>query len=310
MKKIKVVIFGGAGFVGNSIVKLIDKKKYEVVVFDNLSTGFVSNLEDIDEFEFVTGDIRKECDVDNVLNEAEIVYHLAALTSVEESFYKSELYYENNVYGTHNIVRGMLKNKVRKIIYSSSSAVYGEVLANGYDENFLPNPNNIYGLTKLDGEYIIKIYAINEGLEYTILRYQNVYGPKQSFDSDYCSVIPLFINNALNEKVLKIYGDGEQRRDFVYVEDIANANILSMNSGANETFNVATGELLSINYLAEKIKQIVNKKIKIEHYPPRKGDDLGSVVDTSRIKDELKWSPQTTFEQGLLKTYNYYAGKN
>ncbi|MDD5155679.1 MAG: NAD-dependent epimerase/dehydratase family protein, partial [Candidatus Omnitrophica bacterium] len=235
----------------------------------------------------------------------EYVFHLAAATSVEESFARPKFYVENNVYGTINLLSWALKNKVKKIAYAGSGAVYGNVKEGTLmKETLIPAPNSVYGLTKLDAEHLLNIYRLNFGLPCVILRYFNVFGEGQDYSSAYASVIPKFIYLALQGKDLTVYGSGRQTRDFIHIEDVAAATVLAMEKGSG-IYNVATGRQMSVNVIARELLGRIKTKSRIVYLPPVPGDSLKDMGCNKRVV-ALGWRERAPFSARLEQTLRWY----
>ena len=288
---LKFLITGGAGFIGSHIAeKLIKQDRGEVVVFDNLSVGQKENIPQ--GCQFIQGDIRNKTEITKAIGGVDIIFHDAAFVSIRKSFDKLEEEFENNCLGTLNVLRAAEKNKVKKIIFASSMAVYGQPEKLPVSENHKTQPNSPYGLSKLRGEIYCQIFAKNTGLKYTILRYFNTYGIKQT-PSDYVGVTTIFINQALNQKPMTIFGDGKQTRDFVWVEDIAEANLLAAFSDKQGIYNIGSGNQISINELAVGIKKELGGEIVYQEAPGGEIDHIEA--DISKAQKELAYQPKGDF---------------
>ena len=299
----KILVIGGAGFIGSHVVECLMEHNCQVLVYDNLSTGKKGNLPE--GARLVVADIMDVENLERKISEVDYVIHLAALTSVEESLHHPERYFEVNLLGTLNILKSSVRYKIKKVIYSSSSSVYGSVEDGPSHEGMHPNPSNPYGLTKLNGEDLLKLYNQMYGLSFVALRYYNVFGERQNFNSDYASVIPIFINRALRNQDLMIYGDGYQTRDFIYVKDVARANWLALKGGFG-IYNVSTMKEHSILDLAHKILAFTGAENSITFEKPLLGDDRRALGNNKLIKRELGWGPQDVFDSNLRKVIDYY----
>jgi UDP-glucose 4-epimerase len=293
----KYVVTGGAGFIGSHITKKLVEEGHNVVVIDNLNTGKEENLESIKEkIEFVKGSILDIKLLDRLTENVDGVFHQAALASVQDSFSKPEEYHNVNVIGTENILKLAIKNNF-KVVYASSSSIYGnpkEIPTKELDEK---NPINPYAETKLKKEELAKEYARN-GVRVIGLRYFNVFGKGQS--KEYAGVLKLFLEQIRNKLPPKINGDGTQSRDFVYVGDVVNANIMSMNSEINhEFFNVGTNSSITILDLAKTI--IKSSKLNLEPIfgPALPGDVHKTIANIDLIKEKLGWEPTIILEEWI-----------
>ena len=295
----KFAVTGGAGFVGNNIVRLLVSKGYSVVVIDNLHTGKKENLDDIfEKIEFYQTDIRNYDEIEKILKNVDGVFHEAALTIVQESFDKREEYFDVNVKGTENIFKIAKKFK-KKVVYASSSSIYGDSKQIPIKENSDRNPINPYGQTKLDDEFLAEKYS-NSGLEVIGLRYFNIFGKGQT--GSYAGVITQFMRKLNEQKPPIIFGDGTQIRDFIHVSDIAEANLSAMLSKTNSGFfNVGTGVGTKIKDLAKIMIKIFNEKFEPNYHDSLKGDVKISQADISKSQDLLNWKYSIGVEDGLEK---------
>ena len=297
----KFVITGGAGFIGSHIAKHLVEKNHDVVVVDNLSRGRLENLSKIKEqIEFKKMDILDFDSLKDVISNSDGIFHQAALTSVPESFLQKEKYYNVNVKGTENIFK-LAKEFEKKVVYASSSSIYGNTTIIPIQENFERNPINPYGVTKLDDEKLAEKYH-NLGVSIIGLRYFNVYGVGQT--NDYAGVITKFINQInLNQSPI-IFGDGSQTRDFISVEDVAKANLLSMESNTDFSFlNIGTGISTSVKTLAEVMIELSGKTLEISYDDLPLGDVKESLADTSLAKKLINWNYNTFLKNGLKKFF-------
>lgn len=303
-KDSKILVVGGAGFIGSCILRRLILKGYtNLLVFDNFSTGLRDSIPS--RCTVIEGDLRRREDLCLLPEDIDCVFHIAAATSVEESFIKPGFYLENNVTGTINLLRWISKTQVKKIIYASSSAVYGDVDAFVImKENLAPAPINYYALTKLDGEYLLHMWHKNYGLDFAIVRYFNVFGNGQDCTSSYASVIPKFIFAAMIGKDLTIYGTGGQTRDFIHVEEVAEATVIIMEK-AQGTYNVASAEQYDINTIANLILKYIKTNSQIVYLSPIPGDPMRD-NGCNRKLTQLGWSRKHTFEYWLQKTIRWY----
>lgn len=276
---------GGAGFIGSHIAVKLLARGIEVVVLDDLSVGKVDNIPK--NADFIKGDV---CDPEIVrkgLRGVDVVFHEAARVSIRDSFRGFVEDARANVMGTVNILKCMEGFGVKKFVYASSMAAYGDARNLPIDENHPLEPTSPYGVSKLASEKYILCFCKHLGVNPIILRYFNTYGPKQTF-SPYVGVITIFIQKLLRDEDLPIFGDGNQVRDFINVDDVARANLLAMDySGASQIFNVGTGVETSVNSLAQILKEIMEKPIEINYLPLQPGEPSSSVADVSLAKKEL-----------------------
>jgi UDP-glucose 4-epimerase len=293
----KYAVTGGAGFIGSHLIKSLLDQGHMVTAIDNLNTGKMNNLKPVlDKIDFVKGDIRDFELLRNEFRDVDGVFHEAALASVQESFSKEEEYNEVNVGGTENVLK-LAKEFGFKVVYASSSSVYGNPVKIPIVEKDPKNPINPYAQTKLDDEKIATRYA-NEGVRVIGLRYFNVFGEKQS--QAYAGVIKKFLKKARDGQAPTINGDGSQTRDFVYVGDVVQANILAMKSSVNhEFFNVGTGTTISVLELAELIIDAFGLSIKPVHGPELPGDVKITKADISLAKKLLDWQPKVDIRKWL-----------
>jgi len=298
---VKFVITGGAGFIGSHIAKHLVSKNHNVTIVDNLSRGRLENLSKIKEqIEFKKIDILDFNLLKEVISNSDGVFHQAALTSVPESFTQKEKYYNVNVNGTENIFK-LAKEFGKKVVYASSSSIYGNTTSIPIQENFKKNPINPYGVTKLDDEKLAEKYH-NLGVSIIGLRYFNVYGIGQT--NDYAGVITKFIDQINLNKSPIIFGDGTHTRDFISVEDVATANLLSMESNTDFSFlNIGTGISTSIKTLGEMMIDLSGKTLEISYDDLPLGDVKESLADVSLAKRLINWNYETSLKSGLKKFF-------
>jgi UDP-glucose 4-epimerase len=298
---VKFVITGGAGFIGSHIAKHLVHKNHHVTIIDNLSRGRLENLSDIkQQIKFKKMDILDFNSLKEVISDSDGIFHQAALTSVSESFIQKEKYHNVNVNGTENIFK-LAKEFEKKVVYASSSSVYGNTTLIPIRENFEKNPINPYGVTKLDDEKLAEKYH-NLGLSIIGLRYFNVYGIGQTID--YAGVITKFIDQIKQNKSPILFGDGSHTRDFISVEDIAKANLLSMESNIDFSFlNIGSGISTSIQTLAEVMIELSGKRLEISYDDLPLGDVKESLADVSLAKKLINWNYETSLKNGLKKFF-------
>ena len=301
----KVVVTGGAGFIGSNIVKEWVRRGAEVIVIDNMRSGYLENLEGVfDSIKLYRNSITERDVVFEAVEGADYIFNLAALVSVPESVEKIYETVEINTIGLINLLEAAKKFRCKKLVHSSSAAVYGKFPDIPSKESDLPRPVSPYAITKLDGEYYLDFYREEFNLPTVSLRYFNVFGEGQRPDSAYAAAIPAFTSRALKNKPLTIYGDGEQTRDFIYVSDVVTANILAAEKGEG-LYNVARGESTSVNHLVEMILKITNSSSEIIYENERAGDVKYSTADISRI-EEIGFSPSMDIYDGLVRTIEYF----
>lgn len=298
----KFVVTGGAGFVGNNIVRLLVSLGHNVLVIDNLHTGKKENLKGVlEKIQFHNIDIRDNEKMENILKDVDGIFHEAALTIVQESFIKQNEYFDVNVCGTENILK-IAKMYDIKVVYASSSSIYGNSEKMPIDEESSKNPINPYGETKLQDEVIAEKYS-KKGVKVIGLRYFNIFGKGQT--GSYAGVITQFMKKISKKEELKIFGDGEQIRDFIHVDDVAKANLVAMQSEIEfGFFNIGTGNPISINKLADLMIKISDSKLNVKHEEPLEGDVRMSLADIQKTERDLKWKNETGLEEGLQKLLN------
>lgn len=305
----KFLVTGGAGFIGSHIVGALVQKKHFVRVLDNFSSGRKDNLKGVTgRVELIKGDIRSKDTCMRVTKGIDFVLHQAALRSVPKSMNNPKEYNEVNINGTLNMLDAALKNKVKSFCFASSSSVYGDVKDFPEKEGLSLAPISPYALTKLAGEHYCRIFSRYYGLPTVSLRYFNVFGPRQSLDDEYAVVIPKFINCILNGKPVPIYGTGKQSRDFTYVANVVEANILASQKqkSGGEVFNVACGRDYTILELLKILNRIMHKNIKPVFLAPRPGDVFKTKADITKIKKFLSYRPRINFIRGLGLTVEYF----
>lgn len=297
-----IVITGGAGFIGSNIALELCEK-HDVVIIDNFSTGRRENIRDIlDKIRLVEGDINDAQMLKREFISADYVLHQAALPSVQRSVEDPIATNLSNIDGTLNVLLAARDCGVKKVVYASSSSVYGDTPVLPKREGMPSIPRSPYAISKLAGEYYCRVFSEIYGLKTVALRYFNVFGPRQDPNSQYAAVIPIFINRILRRKPPIIFGDGFQTRDFTYVRDVVHANILAMNSQAEGVFNIASGSQISLNDLADKIMEIIGIRMEKIYDNPRKGDIRDSLADISSAKKILGYEPRYDLETGLKET--------
>lgn len=300
----KILVTGGAGFIASHIVDKLIKNGDKVVVVDNLSTGREENLNKEAIFynvDILDDSLRKVFEIEK----PDCVIHHAAQIDVQRSIRQPMDDARVNVSGTINILECCKEYNVKKIVYASTAAVYGEPKYLGIDEKHPVAPISYYGISKHTPEHYIKVYSSLYGIKYTILRYANAYGIRQDPKGE-GGVISIFVDKLLEEGTPIIFGTGEQTRDFIYVKDIVEANVLAVSKGDNNIFNIGTGVATSINELFNSMKEISGAKVEPIYKEARKGDILHSYFDISKAKEILGWSPRYSLKDGLKETICFY----
>jgi len=299
----KYFITGGCGFIGSHIAEELVKKGETVVVYDNLSSGYEQNIGHIrDECTFVKGDIRDIGFLSDSMKGADYVFHEAALVSVFDSVDRPLDNHSINITGTLNVLSSARENQVKRVVMASSAAVYGNDPVLPKTEEMLPQPESPYALSKITGEYYMRVFSTLYNVETVSLRYFNVFGPRQDPSSMYSGVISKFTDVLKKRETPVIFGDGKQTRDFIYVKDVVQANLLAMHSekaGKGEAFNIATNRICSLLELIDTISSILNLDIKPEFREVRAGDIRHSYASTDRARESLGYSPAHTLKEGL-----------
>lgn len=299
MKNKQVLVTGGAGFIGSNLVRHLIEEGNSVTVLDNFMSGYRSNLDPFPAVRIIEGDVRDKTTVEIAMKGVEVVFHLAASVGNKRSIDHPITDAEINVLGTLQVLEAARKGGIRKIVTSSSAGIFGELKTMPIKEDHPIEPDSPYGCTKLCEEKLCLSYAKLYDIEAVCLRYFNVYGPNQRFDA-YGNVIPIFVFRMLRNEPLLIYGDGEQTRDFVQVDDVVQANIKAADSiGVSGAFNIASGKRVTINRLVEMITKDNNNFIKIEHGPERPGDVRHSLADITLAHQRINYTPAVDLESGI-----------
>ena len=315
LSKFKFLITGGAGFIGSNLVEYLMKYNAGYVrVLDNLSTGHKSNIEsylNADNFDFIEGDIRNLEDCKIALDGIDYIFHEAALGSVPRSISDPITSNDVNVSGFLNILVAIKDQKnIKRLVFAASSSTYGDHPGLPKVEEIIGGLLSPYAVTKYVNELYASVFAKTYGIETIGLRYFNVFGQRQDPNSPYAAVIPLFIKAILKSEPVYINGDGEQSRDFTYIENVIQANIKAMFvqdiEAINQVYNVAYGERTTINQMLDNISNIENKIINVKYRESRAGDVKHSLADIAKAKRLLKYNPLFTFKNGLIEAYKYY----
>ena len=299
------LITGGAGFIGSHLVQRILHEGGRVRVVDNLATGKLERLEKVrSSIEFVRGDLADSTLCDEVVRGVDYVLHQAAVPSVQRSIQDPICTHRANVTGTLNLLESCRKEKVRRLIYAASSSAYGDTEVLPKTETMPANPLSPYALQKLTGELYCKLYFDIFGLETVSLRYFNVFGPNQDPHSEYSAVIPKFAARLMGGKPVVVFGDGEQSRDFTFIDNVVEANLLAVRAAEapGKTLNIGYGERTTLNRLIQTLERILNVKARIEYQPSRAGDVRHSLADIGIARRVLGYNPKVDVEDGLKRT--------
>jgi UDP-N-acetylglucosamine 4-epimerase len=314
----RILVTGGAGFIGSNLVAalLADKRVSFVRVMDNCSTGTEKNMEEFSDdprFEFHAADIRNYNDCQLACAGMDIVSHQAALGSVPRSINDPLTTNEVNITGTLNIFNAAREKNIRRVVYAASSSTYGDHPALPKKEDIIGNPLSPYAVTKYVNELYARVYSGLFEMELIGLRYFNIFGPRQNPKGPYAAVIPLFAEALLNKQSPVINGDGEHSRDFTYVDNAVQANILSLfttdHAAINQVYNIACGKQTSLNELFEGLRKESGNSVEATYGPERKGDVKHSLADISKARKLLGYEPTVTVEEGLRKTFEWYKEK-
>ena len=305
----RALITGGAGFIGSHIAEELVHRGVQVTVLDNLSSGHPENLAELkNNLTFVQGDIQDEKALAHVTKGIDVVFHQAAVVSVTRTVAEPVSSSAINDLGTLKVLEAARGNGVRRVVLASSSAVYGDDPQLPKIESMVPHPLSPYAVQKLTNEHYAFLYYRLYGLETVCLRYFNVYGPRQDPSSPYSGVISIFMTRATANAAPTIYGDGHQTRDFVFVKDVVQANLLAAirPEAAGQVFNVGTSDSIEINRLWENIAWLSSSRVKPQYTEARAGDIIHSLAGIQKIKDRLGFQPSISFDEGLSQTFAWY----
>jgi len=305
----RYLVTGGAGFIGSNTVDELVRRGHSVVVLDDLSSGKEDNLAEIrNKITFIKGSITDIEVVRKAMHEAEYVLHLAARTSVPRSVKDPIETNKINIDGTLNVLVAAKELKVKRVVFAASSSAYGETPTLPKVETMQPQPISPYGVTKFVGELYGQTFGRCYGLENVSLRYFNIFGPRQDPSSPYSGVLAKFCTAFLEDTQPVVFGDGEQTRDFTYVENAVQANLLACEAPnvSGKVFNVGVGGRVSLNAVLRELEKITRKILEAKYDPPRDGDIRDSQADISQAKEFLGYAPQVTFEDGLARTFEWY----
>jgi len=302
----KYIVTGGAGFIGSYIVEAM-AGSHEVVVIDNFSSGKLENMSRFpDNVQLIQGSITNLSLLKDAFNGADGVFHLAAIASVARSVDDPRATHETNLTGTLNVLLAARDCGMRKVVFSSSSAVYGDEKTLPKREDMPPVPLSPYAVSKLAGEYYCTVFSELFGVKTVSLRYFNVFGPRQDPHSEYAAVIPKFITRLIDNQPPLIFGDGMQTRDFVYIKDVVKANILAMQSSATGTFNIGSGEKINLNTLATTLAKIMKSNLQPVYEKPRPGDIRDSVSAITAAKNAFGYQTRYSLDEGLKETILWF----
>ena len=308
----KVLVTGGAGFIGSNLVRALLARGDDVRVLDNFSTGNRANLAGLgDDVELVEGELRSYERVHNAMRGVEVVFHLGALGSVPRSVQDPLTSGAVNVEGTLNVLLAARDEGVRRVVFASSSSIYGNQPELPLEESMAADPISPYGVAKLAAErYCVSFTRVYSSFETVVLRYFNVFGPRQDPRSQYSAVVPLFVTAIGAGEPVKIFDDGEQSRDFTYVDNVVAANLLAAaaDGASGRIFNISAGAPTSVNELAETIGRLLGKPVERTYLPPRPGDLRNSWADVSAARDVLGFEPSVSLEDGLRRTADFLLG--
>jgi nucleoside-diphosphate-sugar epimerase len=304
------LVTGGAGFIGSSIASALTSSGARVRVIDDLSTGYLENLDDIGgDIDFVKASVADETALRRALEDVELVFHQAAIPSVPRSIENPRQTHTASVDSTFSLLLASREMKIRRVIYAASSSAYGDQPTLPKREDMLPEPLSPYAVAKLVGEYYCQVFTRVYNLETLSLRYFNVFGPRQDPSSQYSGVISRFISVLLKGQRPVIYGDGEHSRDFTYIDNVVEANLKAAetNKGLGSIINIATGQRISLNQLLEEIKDLTGTgHVNADYQEPRAGDVVHSLADISRAREFLGFEPRVGLREGLQLTIDWW----
>lgn len=300
----KILVTGGAGFIGSHLVDTFVEQGYSVVVVDNLSSGSLKNLNK--KSKFIKLDIN-DPKIGQLIRDIkpDYIFHLAAQTSISKSVENPREDLNTNLMSLVPILDAAADVKLKKFFFASSAAVYGDSGQHPISEDSLKNPTSPYGLAKWSAEFLIHLYSKNHNLPYVIFRYSNIYGPRQDSSAE-GGVVAIFINNILNSQAVTIFGDGEQTRDFIYIADVIKANLIFLENEISGSFNVSTKMSTSINSLFSEISKLTGTKAVNRHGPLKHLEVKDSLLSFEKIKKQSSWEPEVSIKEGLKKTISFF----
>ena len=307
----RYLVTGGAGFIGSNLARFILDKGHEVVVLDNYATGKPENLQEIaDRIEMIEGDIRDRPTVDRAVAGCAGIFHEAALGSVPRSVEDPATSHDVNVNGTVTVLEAARAAGVRRVAFAASSSAYGDQKDSPKHEGMVPMPISPYAANKVSCEAYMQGYAAVYGMETVSLRYFNVFGPRQDPFGAYAAVIPAFVSRMLKGERPKVFGDGEQSRDFCYIDNVCEANWLAVQAPAEncrgQAVNIACNHQTSLNQILDLLRELLDTDVQADYGPPRAGDVRDSMADVSRAKETIGYEPKVYFEQGLRRAIDWY----
>jgi nucleoside-diphosphate-sugar epimerase len=305
----KVLITGGAGFIGSHLARALSARAWSVRVLDDFSSGKRANLADLDgQVEIVEGSILDEAALDRALDGVEVVYHEAAIPSVPRSMSAPVASHQANATGTLMVLEAARRKSVRRVVYAGSSSAYGETPTLPKIETMATAPLSPYAVSKLTGEHYCQVYARSFGVETVVLRYFNVFGPRQDPNSQYAAVIPRFVTAALEGRRPVIFGDGTQSRDFCFIDNVIEANLLAADAphASGRVFNVACGKATDLNRVVQLVSEALAVPLDPTYEVGRAGDVKHSLADITAARQVLGYTASISFEEGLLRTIEWY----
>jgi UDP-glucose 4-epimerase len=306
----KCLVTGGAGFIGSHIAEALVKRGDKVRVFDNLSTGKMENVASFaSRIEFQEGDLRNSQDLARAVQDIDVVFHQAALRSVPRSIDDPGAANDINITGTLHLLMASRAAKVKRLVYASSSSAYGDTVKFPQVETMRAAPISPYAVSKLAGENYCAVYARTFALETVALRYFNVFGPRQHPESQYAAVIPKFMESARRKTPLEVHWDGKQSRDFTYIENVVQSNLLAATAKgvSGDFFNIASGKSISLLQVINELEKIVGYPLKCQHSPARSGDVRKTWANIAKAKKHLHYKPSVQFAEGLRRSWDWFC---